>query len=127
MIHVRFRLPFDVGAMKERQSAKNRGSREQSGSHSARIVRRFCETPTEFGRRLTQTPYKPKRAGLISASVSATRLRMQIYIGKNGQQLGPFSLEEVNRKLADGTFTGADLAWYEGAAGWAPLAGVPGV
>src|SRR4051794_18806962 len=52
---------------------------------------------------------------------------MQIYIGKNGQQLGPFSLEEVNRKLADGTFTGADLAWYEGAAGWAPLAGVPGV
>jgi hypothetical protein len=52
---------------------------------------------------------------------------MQIYIGKNGQQLGPFSLEEVNRKLADGTFTGADLAWYEGAAGWAPLSGVAGV
>ncbi len=52
---------------------------------------------------------------------------MQIYVGKNGQQLGPFSLDEVNRKLADGTFTGADLAWYEGAAGWAPLSGVPGV
>jgi hypothetical protein len=52
---------------------------------------------------------------------------MQIYVGKNGQQLGPFSLEEVNRKLADGTFAGADLAWYEGAAGWAPLSGVPGV
>jgi hypothetical protein len=52
---------------------------------------------------------------------------MQIYVGKNGQQLGPFSLEEVNRKLADGTFAAADLAWYEGAAGWAPLSGVPGV
>src|ERR1043166_2314870 len=52
---------------------------------------------------------------------------MQIYIGKNGQQLGPFSLEEVNRKLAEGTFTGADLAWYEGAPGWAPLSGVAGV
>ncbi|MEY2549910.1 MAG: domain 2 [Verrucomicrobiota bacterium] len=52
---------------------------------------------------------------------------MQIYVGKNGQQLGPFSLEEVNRKLADGTFAGTDLAWYEGAAGWAPLSGVPGV
>src|SRR2546423_3096286 len=49
---------------------------------------------------------------------------MQIYVGKNGQQLGPFSLEEVNRKLADGTFAGTDLAWYEGAAGWAPLSGV---
>ncbi|HSP46194.1 MAG TPA: DUF4339 domain-containing protein, partial [Chthoniobacterales bacterium] len=52
---------------------------------------------------------------------------MQIYVGKGGQQLGPFSLEEVNRKLADGTFAGTDLAWYEGAAGWAPLSGVPGV
>lgn len=52
---------------------------------------------------------------------------MQIYVGKNGQQLGPFSLEEINRKLADGTFAATDLAWYEGAAGWAPLAGVPGV
>ena len=52
---------------------------------------------------------------------------MQIYVGKNGQQLGPFSLEELNRKLADGTFAGTDLAWYEGAAGWAPLSGVAGV
>src|SRR3954463_13875386 len=52
---------------------------------------------------------------------------MQIYVGKNGQQLGPFSLDEVNRKLADGTFAGTDLAWYEGAAGWAPLSGGPGV
>src|SRR2546423_14206983 len=52
---------------------------------------------------------------------------MQIYVGKNGQQLGPFSLEEVNRKLADGTFVGTDLAWYEGAAGWAPLSSVAGV
>src|SRR6476469_5730809 len=52
---------------------------------------------------------------------------MQIYVGKNGQQLGPFSLEEINRKRADGTFAGTDLAWYEGAAGWAPLSGVAGV
>ena len=46
---------------------------------------------------------------------------MQIYVGKNGQQLGPFTLDEVNSKLADGTFVGTDLAWFEGAAGWAPL------
>jgi hypothetical protein len=52
---------------------------------------------------------------------------MQIYVGKNGQQLGPFSLEELNRKLADGTFAGTDLGWYEGAAGWAPLSGIAGV
>ncbi|MEN3370937.1 MAG: domain 2 [Verrucomicrobiota bacterium] len=52
---------------------------------------------------------------------------MQIYVGKGGQQLGPFPLEEINRKLADGTFSATDLAWYEGAAGWAALSSIPGV
>jgi hypothetical protein len=52
---------------------------------------------------------------------------MQIHIARNGQALGVFSLEEINRQLAAGTMTGSDLAWYEGAAGWAPLSSVPGV
>jgi GYF domain 2 len=52
---------------------------------------------------------------------------MQIHIARSGQQLGPFSVEEINRKLADGTLSAADQAWYEGAAGWAPLSSVPGV
>jgi hypothetical protein len=50
---------------------------------------------------------------------------MQIHISRGGQQLGPFSIEEVNRKLSDGTLSPTDQAWYEGAAGWAPLSGVP--
>ena len=52
---------------------------------------------------------------------------MQIFVGKNGQQLGPFSVEEINRKLADGTFASTDLGWYEGAAGWAALSSIAGV
>lgn len=52
---------------------------------------------------------------------------MQIYVGKGGQQLGPFPIEEINRKLADGTFSATDLAWYEGAPGWAALSSIPGV
>jgi hypothetical protein len=52
---------------------------------------------------------------------------MQIHLARNGQAMGPFSLEEVNRQLAAGTLTGTDLAWYEGAAGWAPLSSVPGI
>ena len=67
------------------------------------------------------------RSDLILGGVSVRRFGMQIYVGKNGQQLGPFSLEEVNRKLADGTFAASDLAWYEGAAAWAPLSSVTGV
>lgn len=55
------------------------------------------------------------------------KVGMQIFVGKNGQQLGPFSLEEINRKLADGTLAGTDLGWYEGAAGWAALSSIAGV
>lgn len=52
---------------------------------------------------------------------------MQIHIARDGKQLGPFSLDEVNRQLAAGTLSLSDNAWYEGAAGWAPLSSVPGV
>lgn len=52
---------------------------------------------------------------------------MQIHIARDGKQLGPFSLEEINRQVAAGTLSLADNAWYEGAAGWAPLSTVPGV
>ncbi len=52
---------------------------------------------------------------------------MQIHIARNGQPVGPFSLEEVNRQLAAETLSLSDQAWYEGAAGWAPLSTVPGV
>jgi Domain of unknown function (DUF4190)/GYF domain 2 len=52
---------------------------------------------------------------------------MQIHIARNGQPMGPFPLEEVNRQLAAGTLSLSDQAWYEGAAGWAPLSTVPGV
>jgi hypothetical protein len=52
---------------------------------------------------------------------------MEIHIARSGQKMGPFSLEEVNRQLAAGTLSLSDLAWYEGAAGWAALSTVPGV
>jgi len=52
---------------------------------------------------------------------------MQIYVARNGQHLGQFSLEEVNRKLAEGTLSLTDLEWHEGAAGWAPLSTMTGV
>jgi hypothetical protein len=45
----------------------------------------------------------------------------------NESRIGPFSLEEINRQLAAGTLSLFDQAWYEGAAGWAPLSTVPGV
>lgn len=46
---------------------------------------------------------------------------MQIYIGKNGQQLGPFTEEQVRQRLATGEFSATDLAWQEGASNWRPV------
>ena len=52
---------------------------------------------------------------------------MQIHVARNGQQLGQYSIEEVNRKVADGTLLPTDLGWHEGAAGWATLSSIAGV
>lgn len=52
---------------------------------------------------------------------------MQIYVARNGQHLGQFQVEEINRKLGDGTLSLTDLGWHEGAAGWAPLSSIAGV
>jgi len=52
---------------------------------------------------------------------------VQIHVSRDGKQLGIFSLEEIKQQLASGTLMMTDLAWYEGASGWAPLSTVPGV
>ncbi len=52
---------------------------------------------------------------------------MQIHVARDGKQIGVFSLEEIKQQLTAGTLAMSDQAWYEGAAGWAPLSTVPGV
>src|SRR2546423_13988960 len=104
-------------------SARASDRQQRDAKAASRVVfieRRNC-------RRFLRNANIDLEPDLILTADSFRRLRMQIYVGKNGQQLGPFSLEEINRKLADRTFAGTDLAWYEGAAGWAPLASVAGV
>lgn len=46
---------------------------------------------------------------------------MNIYILKNGQQLGPFNETEVRDKMNAGQFTPNDWGWYEGLTNWQPL------
>lgn len=50
-----------------------------------------------------------------------------ILILKDGQQLGPYPLEEINRQLSAHAFEPSDLAWYEGLAEWQPLSSIAGV
>ena len=46
---------------------------------------------------------------------------MQIFINKNGNQLGPFPESEVTGMLKSGQVAGTDLAWSEGMETWKPL------
>lgn len=46
---------------------------------------------------------------------------MQIYVGRNGKQIGPFTLERVQEKLEDGDLRLSDLGWREGMKDWVPL------
>ena len=46
---------------------------------------------------------------------------MQIYLARNNQQAGPYSLEQVNQMLASQQVLLTDLAWHEGMTEWITL------
>ncbi len=52
---------------------------------------------------------------------------MLIHIQRDGQQFGPYTLEDLNQYLADGSLLPTDLVWYEGASDWVHMNQVPGV
>jgi hypothetical protein len=45
-----------------------------------------------------------------------------IHLARDGENVGSFSEQAVKAFLADGSFTHADLGWYEGLNGWITLA-----
>ncbi len=50
---------------------------------------------------------------------------MQIYVFKNNQKTGPFTLDQVQANLKGGIFNSADLCWYEGVPNWNPISTLP--
>ena len=46
---------------------------------------------------------------------------MEIYLNRDGQQMGPYSLEQIQRHLAEGSVLPADLAWHEELPEWVPV------
>jgi hypothetical protein len=52
---------------------------------------------------------------------------MQIFVQKNGQQLGPYSFDQVNEYLAQGSLLATDPAWHDELTGWTPLNQIVGV
>lgn len=50
-----------------------------------------------------------------------------ISLSRNGQQIGSFSLEDINRMLASQQLNGTEHWWQEGMPNWQPLSALPGV
>lgn len=51
---------------------------------------------------------------------------MQIYLARNNEQAGPYTLEQVNHMLAAGQVVLTDLAWHEGMDNWQPVSQLTG-
>lgn len=51
---------------------------------------------------------------------------MEIYIARNDEPCGPYSVAELNQMLESETITGEDLCWYEGCDEWIYLSQFPG-
>jgi len=52
---------------------------------------------------------------------------MKIYIHRNGEDFGPYTRDELNGYLADGSMSPRDQAFHEGLKGWTPLAKIEGI
>jgi hypothetical protein len=51
---------------------------------------------------------------------------MNLYVSKDNQQLGPYTLDQARQFVASGNLLSNDWAWYDGGTDWVPLEQVPG-
>jgi hypothetical protein len=52
---------------------------------------------------------------------------VNITVHRNGNQFGPYTLEQVNAYLVSGRLSPSDIEWYEDASQWIPLSSIQGV
>lgn len=46
---------------------------------------------------------------------------MELYLHKNGEQVGPFTEEQISSMINDGSLSRDDITWHEGLTDWQPL------
>ena len=52
---------------------------------------------------------------------------MQIFIARNNERHGPYSLDDIQAYLASGHLNDNDLAWHQGIQDWIPVNQIPGI
>ena len=60
-------------------------------------------------------------SGLDSSVDCYTFASMSIWVSRNGQQFGPYTLDGLRQMLSQGQFSPTDWAWIDGGADWIPL------
>ena len=70
----------------------------------------------------------PRMTTLTTANPdNDTNFSMQYYIVKNGEPTGPYSLEQLQALVTQGSASPAELCWAEGLPTWVPLGQVLGI
>jgi len=54
-------------------------------------------------------------------------MSVMIYIDREGEQFGPYSIDQVSSYLGDGSLLVSDMAWHEGLNDWVPVSHIQGV
>jgi len=52
---------------------------------------------------------------------------VQVTISRDGQQMGPYTVDQINDCLAQGSLLPTDYAWHEGLPDWVPVIQISGV
>lgn len=52
---------------------------------------------------------------------------MEIHITRNGEQWGPYSINEINEQIAEGSLQPDDFAWHDGLSEWVTVKNIQGV
>lgn len=68
-----------------------------------------------------QNPYDPPRSP-VADMMPGVPAAAQIYVTRDGQKMGPYSVAEIEGRLQSGAFSQGDLAWREGIPEWVTLA-----
>ena len=66
-----------------------------------------------FGNKITFPVAKP--------ATKNTQTMSNIYIHKDGNQLGPFTEQQLKDEITQGHFSASDMAWKEGTPDWVPI------
>jgi hypothetical protein len=54
-------------------------------------------------------------------SITPPKHKMELYLNQNGEQVGPYTEDQISEMIHSGALTRNDIVWHEGLSEWQPL------